>query len=76
MRQRGRKSAANLVTLNVTGTSPRLLAPAYLRDDERTLFDELIARMFAKSLRRIGLAVAGELCAVDAASARHGARSG
>lgn len=43
MRQRGRKSAANLVTLNVTGTSPRLLAPAYLRDDERTLFDELIA---------------------------------
>jgi hypothetical protein len=42
MRQRGRKSAANLVALNVTGTSPKLVAPAYLRDDERTLFVELI----------------------------------
>jgi hypothetical protein len=42
MRQRGRKSAANLVTLNVNGTSPKLVAPAYLRDDERTLFVELI----------------------------------
>jgi hypothetical protein len=43
MRQRGRKSVDNLVAINVSGVPPRLEPPAGLRDDERTLFRELIA---------------------------------
>jgi hypothetical protein len=42
MRQRGRKSAVNLVTLNVDGTPSRLEPSADLSDDERTLFNELV----------------------------------
>jgi hypothetical protein len=41
MRQRGRKSA-DLAVLNVDGSPPRLEPPADLREDERTLFTELI----------------------------------
>jgi len=47
MRQRGRKSAAN-IALNVDGTPPRLEPPAYLEHDERTLFSELIASCDAR----------------------------
>jgi hypothetical protein len=43
MRQRGRRSAANLVTLHVDGAPTRLEPPACLSDRERKLFSELIA---------------------------------
>ena len=42
MRQRGRRSAADLVTLRVDGTPPRLTAPSSLSEDERKLFAELV----------------------------------
>jgi hypothetical protein len=42
MRQRGRKSADNLVALVVDGRSPRLMPPAYLNKSERSLFGEMI----------------------------------
>ena len=43
MRQRGRKSAAELATLpGVDGMPPRLKPPPQLNDDERLLFDELV----------------------------------
>jgi hypothetical protein len=48
MRQRGRKSAANLVTLRVDGAPPRPHPPAYLQDDERMLFTELVAACDAR----------------------------
>ena len=53
MRQRGRKSLANIVTMNVDGLPPRLTAPSGLSADERTMLNELIAvcdpRHFVKS---------------------------
>lgn len=54
MRQRGRKSAANVVTLmSVTGRPPRLSPPRYLNKAERAIFVELIgacdARHFVES---------------------------
>ena len=42
MRQRGRRSAANLVTLSVDGSPRRLEPPADLRADERALFAQLV----------------------------------
>src|SRR5512132_1046298 len=43
MKQRGRKSAANLATLiDVTGTPPRLTTPAGLTKPERRLFDFIV----------------------------------
>jgi hypothetical protein len=42
MRQRGRKSADNLVALAVSGEPPKLIAPAYLSDTEATAFAEII----------------------------------
>jgi hypothetical protein len=42
MRQRGRRSAADLATLSVDGTPPRLSAPSSLSKDERTLFAALV----------------------------------
>ena len=48
MRQRGRKSAANLATFRVDGAPPRPHPPAYLQDDERTLFTELVAACDAR----------------------------
>jgi hypothetical protein len=49
MRQRGRKSAAQLATLSVNGDPPRLKPPADLADDERFLFPKL--------LRHVGRAI-------------------
>jgi hypothetical protein len=43
MRQRGRRSAANLVTLHVDVAPARLEPPACLNNRERKLFSELIA---------------------------------
>jgi hypothetical protein len=43
MKQRGRKSLAELGTLRVTGEPARLDAPAHLSDPERVLFVELVA---------------------------------
>jgi hypothetical protein len=44
MRQRGRKSlAANVVSLSVDGSPPRLTAPSGLSTAERRLFNELIS---------------------------------
>ncbi len=43
MRQRGRKSAANLAIIGVEGEPPRLDPPATLSDDERTVFTSIIA---------------------------------
>jgi hypothetical protein len=42
MRQRGRRSAANLVTLSVDGSPRRLEPPADLLDNERAFFVQLI----------------------------------
>jgi hypothetical protein len=43
MKQRGRKSAANLATLiDVTGTPSRLTTPAGLTKPERSLFDFIV----------------------------------
>ena len=43
MQQRGRKSIANLVALDVTGASPRLTAPSTLSDPERKIFVAVVA---------------------------------
>lgn len=44
MRQRGRKSSANLVVLPaVDGNPPRIKPPAYLNKSELILFDELVS---------------------------------
>ena len=43
MRQRGRRSAASLAVINVTGTPPRPSPPPGLTKAERTLFAELVA---------------------------------
>ncbi len=42
MQKRGRRSAAELATLNVTGEPARLDPPSHLNDDERNLFVELV----------------------------------
>ena len=42
MRQRGRKSSS-FVALRVDGSPPPLQPPAYLNEEERALFAELIA---------------------------------
>ena len=43
MRQRGRKSVAELAIFpGVDGKPPRLKPPPHLNDDERSLFDELV----------------------------------
>ena len=42
MRQRGRKSAAHLAAIDVTGTPARLITPAGLNKDERSLFDFIV----------------------------------
>jgi hypothetical protein len=42
MNQRGRKSAASLAVVDVTGAPPRLEPPADLSDEERALFTELV----------------------------------
>jgi hypothetical protein len=51
--QRGRKTTANVVALNVSGLPPRLTAPSHLNKAERTLFNELVGscdpRHFVKS---------------------------
>ncbi len=53
MRQRGRKSAAEMAVLAVHSKPPRLEPPAYLNDAERTMFVELVdacdARHFVAS---------------------------
>jgi hypothetical protein len=43
MRQRGRKSSANLAVIPVNGDPPRLEAPSSLTNDERSLFTEIVA---------------------------------
>jgi hypothetical protein len=43
MKQRGRKSLANLVALNVDGSPPRLLPPSSLSDPERQIFAATVA---------------------------------
>ena len=42
MAQRGRRSAADLTTLSVNGSPPRLKPPAYLSEAERKLFTEIV----------------------------------
>ncbi len=42
MRQRGRKSAASLTSLNVDGTPPRLTAPSSLNQLERKIFTDIV----------------------------------
>jgi hypothetical protein len=53
MRQRGRKSAENVVALRVDGEPPRLDPPSTLDDRERTLFVQIVEACapthFAKS---------------------------
>jgi len=55
MRQRGRKSAATLVALNVNGEQPRLTAPSSLNTDERALFGELVDACDASHFRESDL---------------------
>ena len=75
MRQRGRKSAAELATLpGVDGKPPRLKPPPHLNDDERLLFDELVGacdpRHFVESdLPLLASYVQATLIARDAAHA-------
>ena len=75
MRQRGRKSAAELATLpGVDGKPPRLKPPPHLNDDERSLFDELVGacdpRHFVESdLPLLASYVQATLIARDAAHA-------
>lgn len=51
MKQRGRKSAENLVAIDVTGTPPRLTAPSGLTKSERALFNEIVAGCAADHFR-------------------------
>jgi hypothetical protein len=41
MRQRGRKTADNLIAVSVNGDPPRLQPPEHLDQEERTLFTEI-----------------------------------
>jgi hypothetical protein len=42
MRQRGRKSAASIIPLSLTGTQPRITVPPGLTTAERNLFTEIV----------------------------------
>ena len=72
MRQRGRKSSS-FVALRVDGSPPPLQPPAYLNEEERALFAELIAAVRHASLRSKRHAVARQLCAGHVSRPFHGA---
>jgi hypothetical protein len=52
MRQRGRKSAAQLAINNVDGTPPRLATPTGLNTKERVVFEALIASTDPRHFRK------------------------
>ena len=62
MRQRGRKSSS-FVALRVDGSPPPLQPPAYLNDEERALFAELIAACDTRAFVPSRHAAARQLCA-------------
>ena len=66
MQQRGRKSLANLVSLDVTGASPRLTAPSTLTDQERKIFAATVAA--CDHLRAADLPLLRRYCEVVALS--------
>ena len=51
MRQRGRKSAASLETINVDGSPDRLQPPDHLSADERQRFTDIVANCDARHFR-------------------------
>ena len=51
MKQRGRKSAANLETINVDGSPDRLQPPDHLSTDERQRFVDIVANCDARHFR-------------------------
>jgi hypothetical protein len=62
MRQRGRKSADNVVALAVNGESPRLEPPPTLTDPERRLFVEIVAACKPTHFVPERFAAIGSLC--------------
>ena len=67
MRQRGRKSAAELATIGVDGKPPRLLPPASLSEAERNIFIDLVTSCDANHFRPSDLPLLvryAEACAV------------
>jgi hypothetical protein len=42
MRQRGKKTLEHLAALVANGDHPRLIPPAFLKSDERSLFEEIV----------------------------------
>jgi len=55
MRQRGRRSAATLVAIDLTGKPSRLTPPSSLNDDEQALFSELVGACDASHFRESDL---------------------
>ena len=55
MRQRGRRSAATLVAIDLTGKPSRLTPPSSLNDDEQALFSELVGACDAAHFRESDL---------------------
>jgi hypothetical protein len=51
MRQRGRKSSAQLVAIGIDGKPPKLTPPADLKEDERAMFVALIDACDARHFR-------------------------
>ena len=66
MQQRGRRSIANLVALNVTGSPHRLTPPSSLTDPERKIFAAVVAA--CDHLRASDMPLLSRYCEVVALS--------
>lgn len=79
MRQRGRKSTADLVGVNVDSSPPRLNPPASLSEAEQSLFIELVAANAPEHFRPSDLPLLARYCEATvlaeqaARELRHGA---
>jgi phage terminase small subunit len=62
MRQRGRKSTADLVSFHVDGSPSRLNPPASLSEAERSLFTELVAANTPEHFRPSDLPLLARYC--------------
>lgn len=66
MKQRGRKSAANLEVINVDGSPSRLLPPDHLSADERQRFTEIVSNCDARHFRPSDVTLLNRFVEADA----------
>jgi hypothetical protein len=62
MLQRGRKTSANLVALNLNGDRPRLVPPPHLTKAERDIFIEVVASSPSKQFVQTDVLLLASLC--------------